>query len=199
MPIEFRDISADTQETYVVDAPGKHVFFVHNRSGKITVEMRARNTEAYIVGLYTGAASEQFDLETVQHHVVGTSTSDLFIKGVFNGQAKMKYEGLIRIEKDAQQSHAYQKNQNLIASDQAFVDSRPNLEILANDVFCTHGSSTGRLNQEQVQYVQSRGLTKGQAQKVLTEGFVRDVFLRLEQLGVDQAQIAALPGYVESV
>ena len=82
---------------------------------------------------------------------------------------------MIGLEKSAQKSHAYLKNQNLIMSDKSFVDSRPFLEILANDVFCTHGSTTGRLNEEQIYYLQTRNLEKKQAEDLLIKGFISEI------------------------
>src|SRR3989338_1146295 len=111
---------------------------------------------------------------------------NLFIRGVFFDESKFLYQGLIRIEKNAQKSHAYQKNQNLIMSKNCFVDSRPFLEILANDVFCTHGSTTGGLNEEQLYFLQSRGLEKAQAAELLVLGFVDDLLGKMRDLKVNQ-------------
>ena len=105
------------------------------------------------------------------------------IKGIFFDQSRFIYEGLIRIDKDAQKTHAYQKNQNLIMGKNSFVDSRPFLEILANDVFCTHGSTTGQLNKEQSYYLSSRGLTHQQSEQILISGFIQDLFSKIEELG----------------
>jgi Fe-S cluster assembly protein SufD len=104
-------------------------------------------------GLFEGKSQDDFQIETVQHHLAQGSTSNLLIKGVFAESSRFDYSGLIRIEKEGQQSHAYQKNQNLLLSPDSFVQSKPFLEILANDVFCTHGSTTGKLNEEQIFYI----------------------------------------------
>lgn len=178
----FTDVVKEKKEKFVVDKPGKHIFFLFNYSGKIQIEIRERDVEAYIFGLYLAKGSEQFKLESVQHHRVGESVSDLLIKGVFFDQAKFIYQGMIRIEKKAQKSNAYQKNQNLVLSKEVFVDSRPFLEILANDVRCTHGSTIGRLNQDQLYYLQTRGLRQKKAERLLIEGFISDVFDRIERL-----------------
>ena len=118
---------------------------------------------------------------------MGNSISDLLVKGVFFDDSKFIYEGLIKIDKKAQKSNAYQKNQNLVMSGEVFIDSRPYLEILANDVRCTHGSTTGKLDEEQLYYLQSRGIDYNKAEKLLIEGFVGDVFNKMKELGVEKS------------
>lgn len=165
------------------DKPGKYVVFLHNLSGKVTVELNVPNVEVDIFGLFVGKSAKNFEIETVQHHKAPRTTSNLFIKGVFDDQSKFNYQGLIRIEKKAQKSHAYQKNQNLILSPGVFVESKPFLEILANDVFCTHGSTTGRLNREDLFYVCSRGFSEQSAKDLLVAGFIEDIFDKISRAG----------------
>ena len=133
------------------------------------------------MGVYIGKGKDEFSLSTVQHHKVGESVSDLLVKGVFTDQARFFYQGLIRIEKEAQKSHAYQKNQNLVLSPKVFVESRPFLEILANDVFCTHGSTTGQLSKDELFYLKARGIDEEKAKKLLVEGFIKEVFDKMER------------------
>lgn len=175
----FYDVSKADDTTYIVQEPGQHIFFVCNKSCDLKITLAVPGADVFIFGLYFGRGSEQYTLHTTQQHSVGHNTSNLFIKGVFDDQSKFKYEGLIRIEKGADGSHAYQKNQNLILSPGTFVDSRPYLEILANDVFCTHGSTTGRVNAEQVEYARSRGIPAPAARQMLVEGFVEDLFQKM--------------------
>ena len=154
--VTFIDLNNEKRETYTFDKPGKYVAFFHDLSGKFTFELKSEGIDLDIFGLFTGEGKDIFNIETIQHHIAPQSQSNLYIKGVFYDESKLIYQGLIRIEKSGQQSHAYQKNANLILSPNAFVDSRPFLEILANDVFCTHGSTTGKLNKEQLLYMRSR-------------------------------------------
>lgn len=182
--MKFVDVAKEKKERYLVKTPGKHVFFVFNYSGALNVEIKSPNSEVFIFGIYIGRNDDNFKLNTVQHHAVGQNASDLLIKGVFFGESKFTYEGLIRIDKKAQKTNAYQKNQNLIMSPNVFVDSRPFLEILANDVRCTHGSTTGKLDSEQLYYLQSRGIDYNKAEKLLIKGFVGDIFDRMKSLGV---------------
>ena len=162
---------------------GKYIVFFQNLSGKFSFELKEKGIDLQILGLFIGKNKDRFQVETIQHHVAPNSVSNLLIKGVFYDESKFIYQGLIRIEKAAQKTHAYQKNQNLIMSDSCFVDSRPFLEILANDVFCTHGSTTGKLNQDQIYYLLTRNLTKKSAEKLLIDGFIQEIPDKIKQYG----------------
>lgn len=172
-------ITEEPDKPIVFDKKGIYAVFFHNVSGKYEFSLEESGIELYIYGLFTGSGTNEYRIETIQHHKKPGSYSDLFIKGVFDDKSKFFYQGLIRIEKEGQQSHAYQKNQNVILSKDVFVESNPFLEILANDVFCTHGSTTGKLNKEDIFYAQSRGLTPKNAKKLLVEGFANEVIDRL--------------------
>ena len=178
----FINVSVEKKDKYLVDTPGRHIFFISNYSGTINIDIDSINAEVYIYGVYIGRNKDHFKLNTIQHHLSGNNISDLLVKGVFFDESKFIYEGLIRIDKNAQKSNAYQKNQNLIMSPSVFVDSRPFLEILANDVRCTHGSTTGKLDQDQLYYLQSRGISPQYAKRALINGFVEDIFLQLQKI-----------------
>ncbi len=178
----FIHLKHHSNKELTFSSAGTYVIFFHNISGKVHVKIQSPNIQVYIFGLFTGEKKDEFHIETIQEHLVGNSFSDLLIKGVFRDAAKLSYQGLIKIEKGAQQSHAYQKNQNLILSSEAFVDSRPFLEIQANDVFCTHGSTTGKLNNDQLFYLQARGLTQTQAKELLVEGFIQELYEKIHQI-----------------
>ena len=137
-----------------------------------------------MIGLYDMKNKDKYVIQTEQIHLSPNSFSDLYILSVAGDNSSLTFSGLIRIEKNAQHSHAYQKNQNLMVSKNAFVDSRPILEILANDVFCTHGSTSGPISKDQLYYLQTKGLNTGEAEKTLIEGFKQQVYERLESLKV---------------
>lgn len=183
--MKFTNVNHCKKTHFTVTEPGRHIYYLHNFSGYVTVDIATKGAEVYIFGLYDGRNANEFNLHTTQHHMVGESTSDLFIKGVFDDQSKFLYEGLIHIDKGAQKSNAYQKNQNLITSDGVYVDSRPFLEIEANDVRCTHGSTTGKLDAEQLFYAEARGIDIIQAKEMLIEGFKQDLLNKMSDLGVD--------------
>lgn len=182
--MNFIDITQSKESTIQITQPGETILFVYNVSKDITVDLSVKEVEVKIFGAYVGTGDESFKLHTTQHHVEGNTTSDLLVKGVFMDEAQFEYEGLIRIEEDAQQSAAYQKNQNLMASDEAKVRTRPFLEILANDVFCTHGATVGKVDADQLYYLQARGIKKSEAEKIAAEGFILEVFQKLEENGI---------------
>lgn len=170
------NLNHEKKTSLTFNKPGEYVVFFHNISGNFIFDIRSSNVKLDIFGLVIGKSKDVFDIKTIQRHVAPNSTSNILIKGIFDGESKLNYQGLIRIEKEGQQSHAYQKNQNLILSPNAYIESKPFLEILANDVFCTHGSTTGQLNQEEIFYLQSRGINTADAEKLLIEGFVLEIF-----------------------
>lgn len=187
----FINLNEKPDHDLVFDKAGSYVVFFHNISGKFTFNLAKSGVELDIFGLFTGKNSDQFTIETIQKHTAPSAVSNLFIKGVFDDKSRLNYQGLIRLEKDAQQSHAYQKNQNLILSPGTFVESKPYLEILANDVFCTHGSTTGKINQEQMFYLKSRGISTAEARKAIVAGFVYEIIEKV-QVKVPDVDVSTL-------
>ena len=187
--MKFTYITEGKKGKYSVTQPGESIFFIHNYSGAVDISIKTEKAKVYIYGMYIGKKNDNFTLNTIQHHKIGNSVSDLLIKGIFFDESKFHYEGLIRIDKKAQKSNAYQKNQNLVMSKEVFVDSRPYLEILANDVRCTHGSTTGQPDKDQIYFAKTRGLTEEEAQKMLLEGFISDIFNKMEEAGLDLSVI----------
>lgn len=149
------------------------------QNGDVKIIIKGEKASVQILGIILGFGKQKINLYTLQDHQKRESKSDLLIKSVLFDEAKLSYQGLIKIEKDAQKSNAYQKNQNILMSPKSWADSRPTLEILANDVRCTHGATVGKINQEQVFYLKSRGLSEKQAQKMLLEGFLNEIILRI--------------------
>lgn len=184
MKTEFITINGKNNNM-VFDKPGKYVVFFTNISGTISCRINAEKVEVYLMGLYDMQNNDKYVVHTEQIHVSPHSFSDLYVLSVARDRCSFAFSGLIRIEKEAQQSHAYQKNQNLILSNDAFIDSRPILEILANDVFCTHGSTSGPISEDQLQYLQMRGLSRSEASKLYVEGFKQQIFDKLSHLGIE--------------
>lgn len=175
----FIDLNKSNKSVIKLTKAGNYVAFVENKSGEFVFELNAQNIDLRIFGLFHGKNSDDYKVHTVQHHRAPNSTSDLLIRGVFDDMSKFHYTGLVKIEKKAQKSHAYQKNQNLILSDGVFVESEPFLEIEANDVFCTHGSTTGRISEDQLYYLTSRGINEEEAKELIVQGFLNDVRQRV--------------------
>jgi Fe-S cluster assembly protein SufD len=152
--------------------------------------------KAYVHGFMFGDQRQHFDLHTLQKHLAEQTTSDLFIKSVLKDRARSVYQGTIQVAPGAQRTDAYQSNRNLLLSDTARADSIPGLEILANDVRCTHGATVGTVDAEQMYYLMTRGLPRTDAQRLVVEGFFVPVLDRIplesvrEQLrGAIQAKI----------
>ncbi len=125
---------------------------------------------------FISAKSEQlFDQRTEQHHIAPHCNSNLLCKNVLQDEAKSIFSGLIRVDPEAQQTNALQTNRNLLLSKEAEADSLPGLEILANDVRCTHGATTSRLNQEELFYLLSRGIEKKSAEYLISLGFLEEI------------------------
>lgn len=150
-----------------------------DQCGEVQVTIQGREAHVEILGIIVGYGNQKIILSSLQEHGKQGSVSDLLIKSVLFGRAKLYYSGLIKIDKDAQKSNAYQKNQHLLMSPDAWVDSRPYLEILANDVRCTHGATIGKVDNEQLYYVSSRGLSQIQATGLIITGFFQDVLQRI--------------------
>jgi len=179
----FIDLNQTKQSSLTFNKPGDYTVFFHNLSGEFDFRIKASGVNLDILGLFIGKKADNFELKTNQYHIAPDSTSNLLIKGVFDDRSKFIYQGLIKIEKSGQKSHAYQKNKNLILSEKVYVDSRPFLEILANDVFCTHGSTTGKINEESLFYLKSRGLNQRIAQKLYISGFIQEIVDKIKLSG----------------
>lgn len=146
----------------------------------INIEITSKNALVDILGVVIASGKKSIRLNTLQDHKEPSSTSDLLIKTALFGSIRFYYQGLIKIAQKAQKSNAYQKNQNLLLSDDAWAESKPYLEIIANDVRCTHGATIGRIDQKQLFYLQTRGIRKNKAWHLLTVGFFREVLERID-------------------
>jgi len=153
---------------------------VINTSGEYIIELNGENAEAIVVGGLIGRGDERIVIRTIQHHKSPNTVSDLLLKSVLYDQSVFDYDGLIRIDKKAQQSNAYQRNENLLLSDGAQAFSKPELEIEANDVRCTHGATIGMIDEEQVFYLMTRGLERKDAEQFIVDGFLQGAFDRMK-------------------
>ncbi|OQA04406.1 MAG: FeS cluster assembly protein SufD [bacterium ADurb.Bin400] len=178
--ITYLNAQSPHNQHILVEKPGKSLIFAFNFSGSIFVDIAAENALVTILGAYTGTKKECYALRTTQNHRAPNSCSQLLIKGVFDGESSFSYEGLIRIEKIAQQTLAKQSNLNLILSPSASVNSKPFLEILADDVICSHSSTTGHPSEEEIEYLAGRGISSHEAKTLLASAFFHDVFRKTE-------------------
>ncbi|MGZ4431048.1 MAG: Fe-S cluster assembly protein SufD [Gaiellales bacterium] len=145
-----------------------------------------------VTGAYFLAGSEHADYDTTQEHAAPNTTSDLFFKGVLKDRARAVWRGVIRVDRGAQKTDAYQENRNLLLSHDAHADSIPGLEIEANDVRCTHGATVGQIDKLQLFYLMSRGLSRAEAEQVIVRGFFQPVLDRIGSAEVRETLSAAL-------
>lgn len=135
-------------------------------------------------GFYFTDGTQHLDHDTQQNHLAPHTTSDLLFKGALKGKSRSVWQGMIYVAKDAQKTDGYQANRNLVLSEGARADSIPGLEILADDVRCTHGATVGKLEQEPLFYLKSRGIPQAEAEKIVVEGFFDPIFQRIPFEGV---------------
>jgi len=142
--------------------------------------MRGAGSSSELLGLFYGRGRQQFDYVTLQDHQAPNTTSDLLFKSALNDRARSVYYGLVRVGPTAAQADANQENRNLLLSSGARADSDPVLEILTSEVArCTHGASVGPVDEEQLFYLQSRGIERPDAEKLLVSGFFHEVIGRI--------------------
>jgi Fe-S cluster assembly protein SufD len=147
-----------------------------------------------MLALTVASGDREFDQRTLQTHIAPNTTSNLLYKNALLDTAKTIFSGLIIVEPDAQKTDAYQKNRNLMLSDEAEAHSLPGLEIQANDVKCSHGSTSARIDAEQEFYLQARGINATDARRLLVSAFFEEVLNKLD----DEALHAALTALIAS-
>lgn len=146
------------------------------RSEALLLETGAESEQ---VAVYFGDGNQMLDFRTLQDHAAPRTRSELLFKGAVEDTAKSVYSGMIRLREEAQKAEAYQTNRNLVLTEGAGAESIPNLEILANDVKCSHGSTVGPIDDDQRYYLESRGVAPDEAERLIVLGFFDDVFARL--------------------
>jgi Fe-S cluster assembly protein SufD len=145
---------------------------VRNQIGALLAD---EGGEANLRGLFMGSGSRHIDNHTLIDHSMPHTTSRQLYKGVLDGQSRGVFRGLIHVRPDAQQTDSQQSNPNLLLSKGARIDTRPQLEIYADDVSCSHGSTVGQLNEDAIFYLRARGLSLDRARALLTRAFVAEI------------------------
>jgi len=145
--------------------------------GRMRTDCRlvGRGATGNLSAVYLGNDSQTLDFRTFQKHDAPDTNSNLLFKGAVDGNSRSVYTGLIRVEKEARGTNAFQTNRNLKLSDTAWAESVPNLEIETNDVKCSHASTVGPVDEEQVFYLESRGVPTEVAQRLIVSGFFDEV------------------------
>jgi Fe-S cluster assembly protein SufD len=165
-----------------------------SKKGKVRIQndLSGPGATSRVTGAYFADGGQHLDYDTFQEHVAPSTESDFAFKGALRETARAVWRGMIRVEPDAQKTNAYQENRNLLLSPDAHADSIPGLEIMANDVRCTHGATLGRVDRDQLFYLMARGLTRAEAERLIVRGFFQDVLDRIELVPVREALGAAL-------
>jgi Fe-S cluster assembly protein SufD len=156
------------------------------------VALAGREAEAQVNGVMFTEGRQHLVYNTLQHHEAPACRSDLLYKGALQDRSRLVWRGMIKVDKGAQKTDGYQRNDNLMLSNESRADSIPGLEIEADDVRCTHGATSGRVDAEQVFYAQARGLSADEAARLVVTGFFQQVFDRITIPAVREALARAV-------
>ena len=172
-------VQRDAKVDWIFSAVGSHL--TKNFS---EIDLDGEGSTGKMSGFYFADGDQHLDHDTQQNHNAPHTTSDLLFKGALRDKSRSVWQGMIYVAPGAQKADGYQANRNLVLSPGARADSIPGLEILADDVRCTHGATVGQLDEEQIFYLLSRGLPRSEAQKVVVDGFFDPVLQRIPFEGV---------------
>jgi Fe-S cluster assembly protein SufD len=162
--------------------------------GKVRMETKLAGpgSEARVTGGYAGGRGQHLDYDTTQEHAAPNTDSDLAFRGVLAAGATAVWRGMIKVDPGAQQTDAFQESRNLLLSTEAHADAIPGLEILADDVRCTHAAAIAQIDRDQLFYLTSRGLDAAAAKSLIIEGFLESLVERLAEGPVRDEISAAL-------
>lgn len=159
-----------------------------------TVRLEGEGADVRLYGISVATGEQEFDQRTLQIHTAGHAKSDLLFKNALLGKARTIFSGLIKVAPEAQHTDAYQTNRNLLLSPEAEADSLPGLEIEANDVKCSHGATTGQVDENELFYLRARGIPLDVAQELLAQGFLEEVIAKV----TDEEGAEALRGMLSA-
>ena len=187
------------QEAYVVGAGQTldRTFVVlpgESRDITVRVFLTGEGAQARLRGLYLCPSDEQVRFHIEVHHRAPGCRSDQLFKGIVGGTARTWFDGRIIVAPDAQQTEAYQANHNILLSAQAKAETKPQLEIYADDVKCSHGATVGQLSEEEQFYMRSRGIPASEAKVLQMIAFVSEVIAQVP----DPAEREALAARAEA-
>ncbi len=151
-------------------------------NGKLRMEtdLRGRGSTGRVTGAYATSDGQRLDYETTQEHFAPDTTSDLAFRGILRDRSNAVWSGMIKVDPGAQRTDAFQENRNLLLSEGAHADAVPGLEIEANDVRCTHAATISRIDEGELFYLQTRGLARDEAQRLLVSGFLEVIAGRVK-------------------
>ncbi|MGH2840658.1 MAG: Fe-S cluster assembly protein SufD, partial [Solirubrobacteraceae bacterium] len=174
-------------------------FGAGNGRVKMDTQLAGPGSDAKVTGAYATHGRQHLDYATTQEHAAANTTSDLAFRGILDGRSNTVWSGMIKVDPGAQQIDAFQESRNLLLTKTAHADAIPGLEILANDVRCTHAAAIAQIDPEQLYYLQSRGLSMEHAKRLVIEGFLEATVERFEPGFVREAIAGALERRLEAV
>jgi Fe-S cluster assembly protein SufD len=162
--------------------------------GKVRTEtlLAGEGAEGKVTGAYAPHGRQHIDYDTTQEHAAPNTTSDLAFRGILAERSSVVWRGMIKVDPGAQRTDAFQECRNLLLSKRAHADAIPGLEILANDVRCTHAAAIAQIDPEQLFYLRSRGLGEDLAKRLVIEGFMAELVERFEEGPIREAMAGAL-------
>jgi len=165
-----------------------------SKKGKVRIQndLAGPGATSRVTGAYFADGEQHLDYDTFQEHIAPNTESDFAFKGALRDHATAVWRGMIRVEEGAQKTNAYQECRTLMLSPTTHAVPIPGLEILANDVRCTHGATVSRVDREQLFYLMARGLPRPEAERLVVRGFFQDVLDRIELEPVREAVTSAL-------
>lgn len=178
---EGAQVDRDGKLDWIFGAVGSHL--TKNFS---TINLIGQGSTGKMSGFYFSDHKQHLDHDTQQNHLAPRTTSDLLFKGALLGDSRSVWQGMIYVAPGAVKADGYQANRNLVLSQNARADSIPGLEILTDDVRCTHGATVGKIDKEQIYYLISRGIAKAEAEMLIVEGFFDPIMQRIPFEGVRQ-------------
>ncbi|MEA2194471.1 MAG: Fe-S cluster assembly protein SufD [Solirubrobacteraceae bacterium] len=170
-------------------------------NGRVAMDtqLAGKGADAKVTGAYATRGRQHLDYATTQEHAAPNTTSDLAFRGILDGRSNTVWSGMIKVDPGAQQIDAFQESRNLLLTKTAHADSIPGLEILANDVRCTHAAAIAQIDPEQLYYLRSRGLRLERAKRLVIEGFLEATVERFQPGFVREAVAGALERRLEAV
>ncbi|MEX2560795.1 MAG: SufD family Fe-S cluster assembly protein, partial [Pirellulales bacterium] len=167
-------VGRDAALQWTIGALGSRLAKVNQHVGLV-----GEGADVQVNGVMFTEGKQHLSYHTLQHHHAPHCRSDLLYKGALQDQSRVVWRGMIKVDPGAQKTNAYQRDDNLMLSEQSRADSIPGLEIQADDVICTHGATAGRVDDSQVFYARCRGLTRKEAVRMIVAGFFQQVFDRI--------------------
>ena len=165
-----------------------------SREIELGVDLCGPGAEAHIKALYLSSGQDRVHFHITMHHRAPGCKSTQLINGLAAGEAQVRFDGTIVVAPEAQQTEAYQENHNIVLSEQARVETKPQLEIYADDVKCSHGATVGQLNPDELFYMRSRGIPEAEARTLQMLSFLSAVIPAGREAEIEAAAKEALYG-----